>query len=94
MQFSLTEEQLRLRQDISEFANQVIAPLAHIVDKTGQIPAEIIDKGASLGLFGLPFPGRWRRRDRLCRLCHSHRRDRTGLRFHGTGCHQPYIPGR
>jgi alkylation response protein AidB-like acyl-CoA dehydrogenase len=56
MQFSLTEEQLRLRQDISEFANQVIAPLAHIVDKTGQIPAEIIDKGASLGLFGLPFP--------------------------------------
>jgi len=41
---------------VAEFATQVIAPLAHIVDTTGSIPGEIIQKGADIGLFGLPFP--------------------------------------
>jgi alkylation response protein AidB-like acyl-CoA dehydrogenase len=56
MHFSLREEQVQLRQKISEFANEVIAPLAHIVDRTGRIPSEVIDKSVDMGLFGLPFP--------------------------------------
>ncbi|MGD0153574.1 MAG: acyl-CoA dehydrogenase family protein [Thermacetogeniaceae bacterium] len=56
MYFSFTEEQVKLRQTIFKFANEVIAPLSHIVDRTGVIPSEIIDKSVAMGLFGLPFP--------------------------------------
>lgn len=42
--------------NVAEFANQKVAPLAQIVDRTGQIPPEIIQKGTEIGLFGLPFP--------------------------------------
>lgn len=42
--------------NVADFADQVVAPLAHIVDKTGQIPSEIIEKAIDMKLFGLPFP--------------------------------------
>ncbi len=56
MDFSLSEEHARLRHQVADFASQEIAPLAQIVDRTGQIPPEIIQKGAEMGLFGIPFP--------------------------------------
>lgn len=56
MDFYFTEEQEKLRQNVVDFANQVVAPLAHIVDKTGRIPSEIIDKAVEINLLGIPFP--------------------------------------
>jgi len=52
----MSEEHKKLRQKIADFATREIAPLAQIADRTGQIPPEIIQKGAEMGLFGLPFP--------------------------------------
>lgn len=59
MDFSLTEEQIKLRKKVSEFANEEVAPLAHIVDRTGRIPSEIIERGFEIGIFGLPFPKKY-----------------------------------
>ena len=56
MNFYLTEEQERLRKKVAGFANQIVAPLAPIVDKTGMIPSEIIDGARELNLFGITFP--------------------------------------
>jgi len=54
--FYFSEDQEKLRQNVVDFANQVVAPLAHIVDKTGRIPSEIIDKAVEINLLGIPFP--------------------------------------
>jgi Acyl-CoA dehydrogenases len=56
MDFYLNEEQEKLRMKVAEFADQIVSPLAPIIDRTGQIPSEIIEKAVDLGLFGLPFP--------------------------------------
>lgn len=56
MDFYLNEEQEKLRLKVADFADQVVAPLAHIIDRTGQIPSEIIEKAVDMQLFGLPFP--------------------------------------
>lgn len=56
MDFSLTPEQKELKSVVADFADQVVAPLAHTVDTTGRIPSEIIDKARDLNLFGIPFP--------------------------------------
>ena len=55
MDFYLSTELESLRASVAEFADQVVAPLAHIVDQTGRIPAEIIEKAVDMKLFGLPF---------------------------------------
>ncbi|MDH7578253.1 MAG: acyl-CoA dehydrogenase family protein [Bacillota bacterium] len=56
MNFSLSEQHTKLRHQVADFASREIAPLAQIVDRAGQIPPEIIQKGAEMGLFGIPFP--------------------------------------
>ncbi|HEY3426873.1 MAG TPA: acyl-CoA dehydrogenase family protein [Negativicutes bacterium] len=53
MDFCFTKEQEKLRERVTDFANQVVAPLAHIVDTTGQIPSEIIEKAVGINLLGL-----------------------------------------
>jgi len=55
MDFTLSNEQINFRNKIAEFATQVIEPLAHIVDMTGKIPEEIMQKAVENKLFGIPF---------------------------------------
>jgi len=56
MDFSLSEEQLAIRDTCREFAEQEIKPLAEEMDQTGQFPYELVKKMGALGLLGLPFP--------------------------------------
>ncbi len=56
MDFSLSEEQLAIRDTCREFAEQEIKPLAEEMDRTGQFPYALVKKMGALGLLGLPFP--------------------------------------
>ena len=55
MNFSLTEEQLMIRQTVRDFADRELAPLAAELDREGRFPREILHKMAALDLFALPF---------------------------------------
>src|SRR5213082_1476507 len=56
MDFSLTEEQLAIRNTCREFAEQEIKPRAEEMDATGAFPYDLMRKMGELGLLGLPFP--------------------------------------
>src|SRR5438128_706774 len=56
MDFSLTEEQLAIRNTCREFAEQEIKPRAEEMDATGAFPYDLVRKMGELGLLGLPFP--------------------------------------
>jgi short/branched chain acyl-CoA dehydrogenase len=54
--FDLTDEQQRLRDDVRDFADTVVAPAAYEYDTKRELPYEIIAAMGDMGLFGLPFP--------------------------------------
>lgn len=54
--FELTDEQRRLRDDVREFADTVVAPAAYEYDTKRSLPYDIIAEMGRMGLFGLPFP--------------------------------------
>ncbi len=56
MEFSLSEEQIQIRATAREFAEEVIAPRAEEMDRTGEFPIDIVRQMGELGLLGLPFP--------------------------------------
>jgi butyryl-CoA dehydrogenase len=56
MDFSLSEEQMQIRATAREFAEEVIAPRAEEMDRTGEFPIDIVRQMGELGLLGLPFP--------------------------------------
>ena len=56
MDFELTEEQKMIKKTARELAEKKIAPIAAEIDKTGEIPEEIIKKIADLGFFGTLIP--------------------------------------
>ncbi len=56
MDFTLSEEQMAIRETCREFAEQEIKPLAEEMDSTGKFPYELVTKMGELGLLGLPFP--------------------------------------
>jgi len=56
MDFSLSSEQIAIRDTCRAFAEQEIKPLAEALDATGTFPSELIRKMGELGLLGLPFP--------------------------------------
>lgn len=56
MDFTLTEEQIAIRDTCREFAEQEIKPIAEELDATGKFPYALIRKMGELGLLGLPFP--------------------------------------
>ncbi|HQD05377.1 MAG TPA: acyl-CoA dehydrogenase [Bacillota bacterium] len=55
MDFSLSEEQLMIRETVREFVRKELAPVAADLDREGRFPEEIIRRMAELDLFGLPF---------------------------------------
>lgn len=54
--FSLDDEREALRQTVSEFANEVVAPVIGGYYARNEFPYDLIAKMGKLGLFGLPFP--------------------------------------
>jgi len=59
MDFTLTEEQLAIRNTCREFAEQEIKPLAEEMDRTREFPYTLIRTMGELGLRGLPFPEKY-----------------------------------
>lgn len=56
MDFTLTQEQIAIRDTCREFAEQEIKPIAEELDATGTFPYALTRKMGELGLLGLPFP--------------------------------------
>ncbi len=56
MDFSLTEEQRRVRERAREFARSVVAPRAREMDEQGEMPDDVIPSMAESGLLGGPLP--------------------------------------
>ncbi|HEV7812955.1 MAG TPA: acyl-CoA dehydrogenase family protein [Leifsonia sp.] len=54
--FELTEEHKRLREQVRDFADTVVAPAAYDYDTRRSLPYDIIAEMGNMGLFGLPFP--------------------------------------
>lgn len=52
----LTDEQVRLADDVRDFADTVVAPAAYEYDTKRELPYDIIAAMGDMGLFGLPFP--------------------------------------
>jgi len=56
MEYLLTEEQNMMREMVSKFAREEIAPKASENERNGTFPADIIKKAAELGLMGVVYP--------------------------------------
>src|SRR5918996_3212995 len=54
--FDLTPEQEEFRKAVRRFAEDVIAPRAEEMDRSEELPMDVVEQMAELGLFGLPFP--------------------------------------
>ncbi|MGH2655642.1 MAG: acyl-CoA dehydrogenase family protein [Actinomycetota bacterium] len=56
MDFDLNPEQEEFRKAVRRFAEDVIAPRAEEMDRAGELPMDVVEQMAELGLFGIPFP--------------------------------------
>ena len=56
MDFDLSPEQEEFRKAVRRFAEDLIAPRAEEMDQAGELPMDVVEQMAELGLFGLPFP--------------------------------------
>ena len=59
MNFDLIEEHKMIRDMAKDFADEVIAPSAEEMERTGQYPYDIMNKMAELGMMGIPFPEKY-----------------------------------
>ena len=56
MDFDLTDEHKMIRDMTRDFSDEVIAPRAEEMDRTGKYPYDIMEKMGELGMMGIPFP--------------------------------------
>ncbi|MGH2653589.1 MAG: acyl-CoA dehydrogenase family protein [Actinomycetota bacterium] len=56
MDFDLNPEQEEFRKAVRRFAEDVIAPRAEEMDRAGELPMDVVEQMAEMGLFGVPFP--------------------------------------
>lgn len=56
MDFSLTEEQKQIRDEVRRFAKNEIVPYARQYDENEEYPYDIVDKAAEMGLTGTRIP--------------------------------------
>ena len=71
MLFQTTEAHEALRAKVREFAETEVKPLTFLLDKENEFPTEAIEKFAKMGMMGLPYPKKIRRRRIRClELCH------------------------
>jgi len=56
MNFDLSDEHRMIRDTARKFADEVIAPRAEEMERTGEYPYDIFAQMAELGMMGLPYP--------------------------------------
>lgn len=56
MPLRLPEEVRQVRETVRAFVDEVVQPHAAEIDRTNEIPPEILDKARELGLFGFSIP--------------------------------------
>ena len=56
MDFDLSPEQEEFRKAVRRFAEDVVAPRAEEMDRAEELPMDVVEQMAELGLFGIPFP--------------------------------------
>ena len=56
MDFSLTPEQIQVRDTVREFAAREVAPYIQEWDAKGEFHREVLHKMGELGILGLPIP--------------------------------------
>jgi butyryl-CoA dehydrogenase len=56
MDFTLTQEQLLIRDMVREFAEKEVKPIAAEIDRDQRYPTETVEQMKALGLFGLSIP--------------------------------------
>ena len=56
MLFKTTADHEELRAKIREFAEAEVKPIAFLLDKENEFPADAIKKLGELGYMGIPYP--------------------------------------
>ena len=56
MDFSLTNDQVQLRDTFARFCDEQIKPHAAAIDEAGEFPRDLFNKLGELGCFGLRYP--------------------------------------
>jgi alkylation response protein AidB-like acyl-CoA dehydrogenase/rubredoxin len=56
MLFKTTAEQEKLRTGMRKFAEDEVKPLAFLMDKENEFPADIVAKLGKMGMMGIPYP--------------------------------------
>lgn len=56
MDFSFSEEQELFRKSVREFCNKKLAPRAREIDESREIPREVVEDMAAMGLLGITIP--------------------------------------
>ncbi|HZP47225.1 MAG TPA: acyl-CoA dehydrogenase family protein [Vicinamibacterales bacterium] len=59
MELELSSEQREFQQSIEQFAAEIVAPRAALIDKTGEYPADVMHAAATHGLCGVTIPKPW-----------------------------------
>jgi len=59
MFLELTPDQRAFKASIDEFAIEIVAPRAALIDKTGEYPSDVMHAAASHGLLGVTIPKAW-----------------------------------
>ncbi len=59
MIFELSAEQRAFAEAIEQFASEIVAPRAALIDKTGEYPSDVIHAAAGHGLCGVTIPRHW-----------------------------------
>jgi butyryl-CoA dehydrogenase len=59
MQLELSAEQRAFKESIEQFAAEIVAPRAALIDKTGEYPADVMHAAAGHGLCGVSIPKQW-----------------------------------
>lgn len=55
MDFRLTEDQLKLQEQVGEFSQGVVAPLARKLDRDGVFPVDLFKQVGEMGITAIPF---------------------------------------
>jgi butyryl-CoA dehydrogenase len=59
MMLELTTEQKAFRQQVEQFAREIVAQRAAGIDKSGEFPADVMHAAAGQGLLGVTIPKAW-----------------------------------
>ncbi|ARS90908.1 acyl-CoA dehydrogenase [Natrarchaeobaculum aegyptiacum] len=56
MDFALSAEQQQIRDMVAEFVDEEVVPIADEIDHDDEVPSDLLEELADLGLLGMPFP--------------------------------------